>query len=73
MPTQSKGRLSLNNHIAKLLSVRKRSQGWLSRVTGLDPFHLNKLVRGRIKDPRISTISKIAKALGVPVEEIWKV
>jgi len=62
----------VENLILKILKSRNLSQGWLSRKSGVDRVQLWKIVHGKVPNIRASTAIKIAKVLGVPVEEIWK-
>jgi len=44
----------------------------LARAAGLDRMYINKLIH-KTKQPSVWTALKVAKALGLRVEEIWKV
>jgi len=59
------------NIIAQKLRIRGKSQGWLAQRTGIDIFHINKLIKDRFKNPRIETANKIAKALDCAIEDLW--
>lgn len=59
------------NIIAQKLRIKGKSQGWLAQRTGIDNFYINKLIKDKIKNPRIETANKIAKALDCAIEDIW--
>ena len=61
----------LKNSIKKRLEKLGRSQGWLSRTSGLSTHHINKIVNGRIT-PNLETAFKISKALRCLVDDLWK-
>ena len=46
------------------------SQGDIMRKTGIERSYISRIERGEIRYPRLSTIKKIAMALGVSVEEL---
>jgi len=48
---------------------RKMSQELLSGLAGIDRTHYSKIERG-LRSPTLDTLFKIARALGVPPEEI---
>ena len=50
----------------KLLTLEK-----LAKAADMDPSHLGLIERGS-RDARLTTISKIATALGVPVSELFR-
>ena len=59
------------NRILQALKKKGWSQGMLARAAGLDRMYINKLIH-KTKHPSIWTALKVAKALGVRVEDIWK-
>ena len=61
------------NNILAILKKRGKSRGWLSRACGIARPQLWKIITGKVKYPLVGTGIKIAKALGVSVEEIWKI
>ncbi len=61
----------LKNKIKKRLEKLERSQGWLSRTTGLSRQHVNKIANNRIT-PNLETAFKISKALRCRVDDLWK-
>jgi len=62
----------MDNIILKVLRTKKISQGSLSRKSGVDRVQLWKIVNGKVPYVRLTTAIKIAKALGVTVEDLWK-
>ena len=55
----------------KILRQRKGlSQGDIHRATGFERSYVSDLERGRVKDPRLSTVILIANAVGVSVNEL---
>jgi len=48
-----------------------KSQGWLSRVSGLDIHYISRLVNGKIQTPSIQTALLIAKSLNCLVEDLF--
>lgn len=58
----------------KLRGVRlkkKLSQGDVAKILGVHRTYISGLERGR-RNPSLLTVQKIAKALGVPVENLLK-
>ena len=45
------------------------SQGEIMKATGLERSYISRIERGEIQYPRLSTIKKIAGAIGVSVDE----
>jgi len=58
------------NLIKEILEAKGKSQGWLSKNSGVSRPHLNRIVNNKI-DPSLLTAKKIAKVLGCNVETIW--
>ncbi len=58
--------------IKELRIKRGWSQNKLARLAGIRQGVLSYIESGRTKNPRIDTLSAIAKALGVSVETIMK-
>ena len=54
-----------------LLKKRRWTQRRLGRAAGLETAHINKVIHNTA-DPRLTTAMKIAKALGLQVEDIWR-
>jgi transcriptional regulator with XRE-family HTH domain len=62
--------LLLGNAIRAFLKRRGMTQGDLSRATGLERSYVSALACNKIQDPRLSTMFKVVKALGVTVSEL---
>ena len=56
--------------LADILQASGKTQMDLSRATGLSPARINSLCVGRTR-PRIDTATKIARALGVKIEDLF--
>lgn len=50
---------------------KKLSQGDVAKILGVHRTYISGLERGR-RNPSLLTVQKIAKALGVPVENLLK-
>jgi transcriptional regulator with XRE-family HTH domain len=61
--------VKIGKSVRKLRIERFMSQADLSRVAGVSPAHLGRLERNEHK-PHLSTIRKIAEALGVDPNEL---
>ncbi len=61
----------LGKNIRKLRLERTLTQGGLSKKVGVDTPYLSNVENGN-KNPTLATIEKIAKALGVSIEELMK-
>ena len=59
----------IGNSVRKLRTERFMSQAELSKVAGVSPAHLGRIERNE-HEPHLSTIRKIAKALGVDPSEL---
>ena len=57
-----------NQRLSKLLEDRGLNQINLCELTGLSSAQANHLVRGKTKDPKLSTACKIALALDVSLD-----
>lgn len=53
------------------LTKRELSQADLAKRTGLSTGAISHYIKGSRKDPEPATMAKIAKALGVPVSEVY--
>ena len=56
--------------LRQLMSEKDISIYRLSQMTGIRDGVLGRVVNEKTKDPRISTVSKIADALGVDINEL---
>ena len=59
-------------NIKKLRKAKGLSQDRLSRLAGVSHATIIKIESGGIQSPTIDTVQKIAKALGVGVENLLK-
>ena len=62
--------MAKENELRRILEARGTSQAWLARKTGLGVGTVNEIVQQK-RAPTLENARKIAKALGVRVEEIW--
>jgi transcriptional regulator with XRE-family HTH domain len=63
---------NLGKRVRALRTDRDLSQEALAREAGVSLNLVNKLERSVVTDPHYSTLSGIARALGVPVEELMR-
>ena len=61
--------VKIGKSVRKLRIERFMSQAELSQVAGVSPAHLGRIERNE-HDPHLSTIRKIAEALGVDPSEL---
>ena len=59
----------MGTRIRRLRETNDRSQALLARRAKIAREHVNRLEAGRY-DPSVGTLTRIAKALGVPVTEL---
>ena len=59
-------------NLKKLRNKKSWSQERLAREAGISYQTLIKIEQSRIKNPRLETLIKIAKALGVSIEDLIK-
>ena len=65
--------MKVQNVILRLLKERGISKRQFARaVKGVHESHIYDILRGRTKRPRIDTLEKIAKALGLPATHFWR-
>jgi len=62
---------TLKNSIRERLEKLGRSQGWLSRETGIGRNHLSKIVNGHY-NPQLLTAKLIARSLHCLVDDLWE-
>lgn len=60
----------LTSRLREILKQQGRSQKWLCEQTGANKSTISDLVKGA-HDPSMVLGLRIAKALGVSVEDIW--
>jgi len=63
--------LALAHRLRQMRRARELSQEALAGIAGLHPKHLSEIERAN-KDPRATTVIRIADALGVPVAELYE-
>lgn len=64
-------REKLGENLRKLRIKRALSQGDLADALGVDPAYISNIENGRM-NPTLSTLEKIAKALGISSSELLK-
>ncbi len=57
--------------LARIRKAQGLSQEALGRVSGLATVTIAKLEEGRNSDPKASTLSKLARALGCRLEQLF--
>lgn len=63
--------LALGRRLRQIRRSRELSQEALADRAGVHPKHLSEIERAN-KDPRATTVIKLADALGVPVSELYE-
>ncbi|MCG2700239.1 helix-turn-helix transcriptional regulator [Candidatus Parcubacteria bacterium] len=68
--------MSIAHNNIKNLKKYRTKKGWsqekLAREAGISYNTLIKIERGGIKNPKIETIIKLAKALGISIDDLVK-
>ncbi len=68
--------MSSENFYLKNLKQFRKKKGWtqekLAQEAGISFHTLIKIERGDIKGPRLGTLIKLAKALGVSIDDLVK-
>ena len=59
---------TLAERIQYAMNKRGMTQADLARATGIGTSNIAHIVTGRTKDPRVSNVLKIARALGVSLD-----
>lgn len=62
--------MQLNQALREIADVKGIRQADICRETGLSDAHVSQLFSGKIRDPKASVIYKIARAMGVTVDEL---
>lgn len=62
--------MSKKNRLKEILNKNGSKQTWLAEKSGVSVSAINDIVNQR-KAPTLDTARKIARALGMPMEEIW--
>ncbi len=63
---------SIGKNISRYRKRQDKTQKELAEEAGIDVFTLSKIETGTTPNPTIETLTKIAKALGVGVEDLIK-
>ena len=63
--------LALARRLRQLRRARELSQEALAGIADIHPKHLSEIERAN-KDPRATTVIRLADALGVPVAELYE-
>lgn len=58
-------------NIAALMQARRLDAAKLARAADLNPTGIYDILSGKSRSPKIETIAKVAKALGVPLSSIF--
>ncbi|CAM3837058.1 helix-turn-helix transcriptional regulator [Vreelandella rituensis] len=66
-----KSRSPLGKRIVLIMTARGMSPKDLSRVSGIPPSTLSRVMACRSANPRLDTLERIASALGVPIAELF--
>ncbi len=61
---------ALGKHIKTLRNKQHLSQAQLSQRSGIKREYISYLERGKLKNPTLNTLNKIASGLGVPLEKL---
>ncbi len=63
---------TISKNIKKLRKIKNLSQDKLSRLADVSHATIIKIDSGGIQSPTINTVQKIAKALGVSLDDLMK-
>ncbi|MDD3488066.1 MAG: helix-turn-helix transcriptional regulator [Candidatus Pacebacteria bacterium] len=63
---------TISKNIKKLRKIKNLSQDKLSRLADVSHATIIKIESGGIQSPTINTVQKIAKALGVSLDDLMK-
>ena len=63
--------IKLGQNIKKIRTKKKMSQGDIARALGVDRGYISNIENGK-KNPTLTTLQKIANALGVGVDGLLK-
>ena len=68
---KSKTAIKLGENMKRIRTAKQMSQGDICRKLGVDRSYISNVESGN-KNPTLSTITKLAKVLGVSVSELLK-
>ncbi len=63
--------VKFGNKVRELRLQKKMSQGDLAKILGVHPTYISGIERG-VRNMALKNIEKLAKALGVPIEDLIK-
>lgn len=64
--------MTVAENIRALMQARGMDAASLARAAGLNPTGIYDILSGKSQSPKIATIAKIARALGVPVAIVFE-
>ena len=56
--------------VQSVMAAKSVSRAALSKRTGIAPPHITRLLSGERPDPTLSTVERLAKALGCPIAKL---
>jgi predicted transcriptional regulator len=59
-------------NIERLIQMRKTNPAEVARSANLNYTAIYDIIKGKSRSPRLDTISKVAAALNVPIESLFK-
>lgn len=59
------------HNIEALMEQKEMDAAKLARASGLNPTGIYDILKGKSRSPKVETIAKIAKGLGVPISVIF--
>lgn len=62
--------MQLSRALNDYLADKGLKQADVCRASGLSDAHVSQIFSGKIKDPKASIVYKIAKAMGITVDEL---
>jgi transcriptional regulator with XRE-family HTH domain len=68
----SQGGFMLGQNIKKVRQKKKLTQDTLARIANIPYTSITKIETGVIKKPSVQSVAKIAKALGVSIDELME-
>lgn len=64
--------MTVARNIERLMKERGLDPAKLARLSGVNPTGVYDIISGKSRSPKIETIGKIARGLGVPVSAIFE-
>lgn len=62
--------MSISQIIINLLEKKNKSRYWLAKESGVSESYISDLIHDKYTNPSIKILSKLAKALKVPVSKL---